>query len=232
MKKKCCIVGIVVLFTLPIYAFAQERETLTLSTYYPAPYGVYDRLITNTLGVGDTNDDTKLNSSDGPANQGDVWIAGKVGIGRVSPSERLEVEGKAVFASEVTIGEYTLPATEGNRGYCLKSDGQGRAVWVQCVCPPDPRTFNGGEVAYIAGTDGAALPRSGEMVRNDSPSAQRVCNVAGYNNVQRIASRGWATCYNNYNHYWDGSQWIRQWGCTYNSWIEGLTCSGLTVPCY
>jgi len=90
-------------FILSITAFSQE--TLTLTTYYPAPFGIYQRLVTNALGVGDTNTSGGIDSGDAPdpaadPNQtGDVWIAGEMGIGTTQPSSggeqdlKLDVEG-------------------------------------------------------------------------------------------------------------------------------------------
>ena len=65
-----------------IYAYADD--TLTITTYYPSPYGVYNRLQTNSLGVGDNNSNGMLDSGDVPTTAGDVWIKGKVGIGTVA----------------------------------------------------------------------------------------------------------------------------------------------------
>ena len=59
-------------------------EEISITTYYPAPNGVYDRMMVNRLGVGDNNDSGQLDNGDVPATSGNVWIKGKVGIG-VSP---------------------------------------------------------------------------------------------------------------------------------------------------
>ena len=68
---------------LPVLLFAQN-ETLTITTYYPSPYGTYNQLGTNKLAVGYTG------SSDQPSITGDMrlypqsgsptsWSAGKQG---------------------------------------------------------------------------------------------------------------------------------------------------------
>jgi hypothetical protein len=95
MKAKyfCCVVAI--LFCVGFYstaAFSQE-ESITFTTYYPAPYGVYNKALTGSLGVGDNNSSGGLDSGDVPATSGDAWIKGKVGIGTTNPQSRLHISG-------------------------------------------------------------------------------------------------------------------------------------------
>lgn len=71
---------------------AAEEESISLTTYYPAPYGVYNSMAVNHLGVGDNNGDGNLNQADVPAEDGDVWINGSVGIGTVDPDEELHIK--------------------------------------------------------------------------------------------------------------------------------------------
>lgn len=96
-----------VFLCLFLSASAQEQtESITLTTYYPSPYGVYQQMQTGTLGVGDTNGDGWVNSQDVPSketNKGDAWIAGDVGIGTRDPRAELHVNG-TVIADKVGIG--------------------------------------------------------------------------------------------------------------------------------
>ena len=63
-------------------AYAQDTsEEITLTTYYPAPYGEYNSL---SVGSGYT----------APANDGDLVIEGNVGIGTTSPASSLHVNGR------------------------------------------------------------------------------------------------------------------------------------------
>jgi hypothetical protein len=99
MKKLMVLGSWLMVFSLPLFA----QETLTITTYYPAPFGVYQRLVTQTLGVGDTNASGGIDASDAPnptvaAQEGDVWIAGDVGIGTNNPQAKLDV------VDEVKIG--------------------------------------------------------------------------------------------------------------------------------
>jgi hypothetical protein len=72
--------------------FAQDgdEESITITTYYPSPYGVYNELQSNKLAVGDTDDDGELTAADQPNRDGDIrlkpqpddpatWSAGEEG---------------------------------------------------------------------------------------------------------------------------------------------------------
>ena len=61
--------GIVLGLTLINLCFA---EKLTITTYYPSPYGVYKKLLATSLGLGDTNGDGNIDSSDVPTTQGQL----------------------------------------------------------------------------------------------------------------------------------------------------------------
>ncbi|MBI4057585.1 MAG: hypothetical protein HY399_08580 [Elusimicrobia bacterium] len=83
--KKLMGIGLV---TLTFSAHNIDSETLTLTTYYPAPYGVYAQMRTT----------------------GDTFLAydpagtGKVGIGTTTPTNRLTVAGSADFSGALIAG--------------------------------------------------------------------------------------------------------------------------------
>ena len=64
-----------------------------------------------------------LKLSDDGGNGIFVEDGGNVGIGTISPSEKLEVNGS------VKIGAYTLPSSDGSSGQFLKTDGSGSVNW-------------------------------------------------------------------------------------------------------
>lgn len=81
-KKIFILYWSIIFFTLPVFLFAEE---ITITTYYPSPYGSYSSLQTDKLGVGDNNSDGFFTAVDVPTTTGDVWIKGNVGIGTTSP---------------------------------------------------------------------------------------------------------------------------------------------------
>jgi len=70
-----------------------QSEQITITTYYPSPYGVYKQLLTQSFGVGDNNNSGSLDSGDVPSNSGDMWVAGNIGVGTNNPAARLDVNG-------------------------------------------------------------------------------------------------------------------------------------------
>ncbi|MDP2922423.1 MAG: hypothetical protein Q8O30_01705 [Candidatus Omnitrophota bacterium] len=79
---------------LPAFSQQQNQETITITTYYPAPFGVYRQLVTQTLGVGDNNTDGAIGGNDAPdpaTDPGEVWISGNVGIGTTNPQGELHI---------------------------------------------------------------------------------------------------------------------------------------------
>ena len=72
-------------------------ESLTMTTYYPAPSGVYKRLTaTEGVAVG------TYKASAAPA--GDLIVSGSVGIGTTSPANKLSVAGNADVSGNIAVG--------------------------------------------------------------------------------------------------------------------------------
>ncbi len=71
-----------ILFT-PLACFAQEQITLT--TYYPSPYGTYFELHADRMAIGSTYRAVT------PANDGDLLVQNRVGIGIQVPAQPLEI---------------------------------------------------------------------------------------------------------------------------------------------
>jgi len=89
--KKWHIAGLVI--AVAFIAGVAFTDDVKISTYYPAPYGVYNQMVVRTLGVGDANNDGKINYLDAPdpdpVNPDSLYVAGNIGIGTTSPQERV-----------------------------------------------------------------------------------------------------------------------------------------------
>ncbi|MFC1709019.1 hypothetical protein ACFL2J_03035 [Candidatus Omnitrophota bacterium] len=88
MKKTftLCIAALLVFVLLTAFdSFAEERITLT--TYFPAPYGVYREMRIDKLAVGSPYRDSSL------PDDGNLIVSGDVGIGTTNPLAKLEVIG-------------------------------------------------------------------------------------------------------------------------------------------
>ncbi|MFA6357645.1 MAG: tail fiber domain-containing protein [Candidatus Omnitrophota bacterium] len=92
-KNKLLLLVLAFILITPLLIFAEE---ITLTTYYPSPYGSYNALQVDKLGVGDNDNNGSLTSADVPTTTGDAWIRGKVGIGTNGPAYKLEVKGNMV----------------------------------------------------------------------------------------------------------------------------------------
>lgn len=96
------------ILTFFIVPFAFPQENITIATYYPAPFGVYEELRSRRMAIGE-------NYVDGaqfcwPPNicteqidaDTDLVVEGNVGIGTVTPREKLEVTDGRILLRSVT----------------------------------------------------------------------------------------------------------------------------------
>lgn len=86
-----------------------DSESVTLSTYYPAPSGVYTNMIT----TGNT-----FLARDGAGTT-------RVGIGTTAPSEKLTVIGKGVFSDKLYGASYYGTGAGSVNGYSMEVGGPG-----------------------------------------------------------------------------------------------------------
>ena len=118
MKRRMILLTFGLLAFLPLEL---GSETLTLTTYYPAPVGIYQRMT--------TTDQTIL-----------VRDRGSVGIGTASPTEKLEVAGR-LKAQQICLGGVCLsswPRAISQCGVCVQADGPYRPH-----CSPYATVSNG-----------------------------------------------------------------------------------------
>ncbi|MFH1771463.1 MAG: hypothetical protein ABH872_01490 [Candidatus Omnitrophota bacterium] len=224
-----------------------DGEKISLTTYYPAPYGVYkDLIITNTVVLGDVDGDGKVTNADmavdinGDPLPGSLALSGSLGIGTREPRENLDVVGTALLEGQVNIGApgvgYELPVAEGKKGDCLKSDGAGKAVWIPCWCPPENVVLGESRINQLAGSEGAGLPVAddSEQTRADNTTAKHLCELEGYTKVDAIKTKQWVSCTDNWVWYYtNASGWQRQNSCAVGGIRTiSLSCSGLKEPCF
>jgi len=90
------VVGFILVLTLFSFGVCQER--LTITTYYPSPYGVYKELRTDQISVGSGYRGYTLNN-------GVMLIETGLGIGlgNANPTARLEVIGKSFSPNEFAL---------------------------------------------------------------------------------------------------------------------------------
>lgn len=82
-----------ILFIIAMAAVISYAGEVKLTTYYPAPYGEYDSLVTRKASVGDTDADGNITSADLPENDNDLLVSGNVGIGTANPQNKLHITG-------------------------------------------------------------------------------------------------------------------------------------------
>lgn len=187
-----------------------NSESVTLSTYYPAPSGVYTNMITtdNTylardggaasrVGVGTTSPGAKLSVAGSmavgsyagnvpPANA--LIVGGRVGVGLTNPAQALDV-----------VGNVNVASGGGGRGY-IKLNATGctisAAVANGSICPAGRyATFQPG--VYTEGTSYNNLPapflvtpnltRIYQFVGINPATGQQSAMSTGYTEAVRVA---------------------------------------------
>ena len=148
----CLVLG----FFLPVFS----AEQLTITTYYPSPYGSYRQLTADQIAIGSGY--RNLAYADG-----NLYVQNQVGIGTTSPSATLDVNGQI----RIRGGS---PAA----GMVLTSDVNGIATWepatVTCSCP-------GSNLSQDSGSSACWTSYSGG--NSNYPHCGQICTPAGWTNM-------------------------------------------------
>lgn len=114
MPKALNISVVTMFFVLGLFSFGFS-EDITITTYYPSPYGSYVELRANQMSVGSGYTGAAL------AN-GNLLVESRVGIGLISPFYRLEVGETSEAANYIRVRSDTT-----GWGGLMFYDGQGSA---------------------------------------------------------------------------------------------------------
>ncbi len=89
-----------ILFLGVSFCLAQTEEKLTITTYYPSPYGVYNELQANRIAVGDTDESGGIDAADQPDADGQLYTARSVIYKPQSSLPAFDVrEGELVYSA-------------------------------------------------------------------------------------------------------------------------------------
>lgn len=102
MKEKFIlrITLIVAVYYLLIPFGVMCQENVAITTYYPSPEGIYNQVVVNALGVGDTNISGSIDLYDSPdpgPHSGDMWVAQHMGVGTITSKNNLDVSGSVAI---------------------------------------------------------------------------------------------------------------------------------------
>ncbi|MDD2680195.1 MAG: hypothetical protein PHO03_05320 [Candidatus Omnitrophica bacterium] len=109
-KPNLFLLSLIFLLLIPFLSLAEE--SITISTYYPSPYGVYREMRAQRIAIGDTYFDgaeVPWEAEDGDGNpidlNADLVVEGNVGIGTTSPFQKFETIIDPTYFGSVALGQ-------------------------------------------------------------------------------------------------------------------------------
>lgn len=159
------------LLVFPPFLFAEE--SITITTYYPSPYGSYRQLTADQIAIGSTYRNPTYAD-------GTLYVSGNVGIGTTTPGAALDVSGTAKMTG-FQLGTSTTS------GYVLTANSSGVGTWqaaagggATCV-GATTSTYTGSGVGGYSGGDAKC---------NAQYAGSRMCAAADFA-VTRPTVPGW-----------------------------------------
>jgi hypothetical protein len=186
-----CGVILVCLFFIPV-SISWAQEQLTITTYYPAPYGIYLELRANQMAIGSAYRTTALGD-------GNFIVSGSVGIRTPTPASPLHVMSVEGLRTQDDNAFITFYRTDGAQQTGYLQMGTGATVLQNTIATPMYfRTSSANRLTILAngrvgiGTTGpaATLDVNGTMiVRMDSATTTDPMNVAPYTPQPRFRNK-------------------------------------------
>ncbi|MDD5568195.1 MAG: hypothetical protein PHY88_03215 [Candidatus Omnitrophica bacterium] len=226
-----------IFFAFPLFA----EDTLTITTYYPSPYGVYRELRAKRIAIGDdyidgasyTWQDTESGSGEVDYTA-DLVVEGNVGIGTVNPGAKLDVTGASGAANNILMHtdtgynniEFIRGGTSQSQIYVDSSGNMNLRPYSSGTWPYSLVVAQGGNVGIGTGSPGVSLDVAGGL-RAGSKDAVTSCGLG------QINGEG-AQRYNYTTHnmeYCNGTSWVSPGGDTASLGTRGYTKlpSGLII---
>ena len=221
IMRVMCGAIVVMIFSFSISIFASE-EKLTLTTYYPSPYGDYKELKAYRMKIGATYTSAAMTDSD----NGELWVEGPVGIGTTSPGEKLHIQGPADVVlridSKSSGNDPKVILTDANNpsgeGLTITYDSSVGDTYFNNVYTSSTGAFHFQRGAFTAGgTDLVTLLTNGNVgIGTANPGAKLSVYTATNNAVDGVTIQG------------SDGHWIRQAPSLGQGYFNSIVQSGDT----
>jgi len=164
-------------------SFAQGGETITITTYYPAPFGVYKELRAKRMAIGDNYYDASgyawgVNID----SDADLVVEGNVGIGTDNPQAKLDVDGDVHITGNLKVPSYICPGSGATPG--------GKAIY---AANPNGAI---GIYANTDATDGGAIDVAGNNCAINPGGVEATLGPNGRFQINRWTGSGYEILFN------------------------------------